>query len=158
MRANASKCGILGEKRGHQILAFAWFVSFADAWFDLSIPFTQPHPVHVEHIKRTGSRRRGILTTHPPEFAKSGSIIPTKLNTSPYDITNKGLRISLRMMSIPHRNRSYTGLLDCHVEETLEPIGITLESDPFTKETVFFQRRSYWFHHKFWKLDSSAQI
>ena len=36
------KCEQMREKRrGYQILAFAWFVSLADARFDLSLSFTQ---------------------------------------------------------------------------------------------------------------------
>ena len=87
--------------------------------------------------KRQDDRRSGIFATHPREFYNSSRIVPSKSCRGLHVTTNNRLQITLRMM--PIRNGRYIGLLDCCMEDTLEPIGITLRSDPYTKEALFFR-------------------
>lgn len=87
--------------------------------------------------------RSGLLATHPYQFSKSSSIVPTRGYTGPYTITNQGIQIPLRLIPDPYEPGNYTGVLACHSENTLQPIGITLKSDRRTNESIFFRDANF---------------
>jgi hypothetical protein len=57
-------------------------------------------------------------------------------------MTNKGLRIPLRIIPSQDPSGQCTGLLACYIEETLQPIGIAFEANPYTEGAVFFRDAS----------------
>jgi hypothetical protein len=88
-----------------------------------------------------------ILAPNPSAFAMSAKIVPfpSAPNRQPYTMTNKGLRIDLRLLE---ESRAHTpvALLDCHYEDDFTGvIGIvlkrTLNTSVFARFSMGFPRR-----------------
>ncbi len=88
-----------------------------------------------------------LLAPNPSVFAMSAKIVPfpSAPNRQPYTMTNKGLRIDLRLLE---KGRGYApvALLDCHHEDDFSGvIGIVLKktsnTSVFTRNSVAFPRK-----------------
>jgi hypothetical protein len=88
-----------------------------------------------------------ILAPSPAAFALSAKIVPfpSAPNREPYTMTNKGLRIDLRLLD---KGRQYitVALLDCHYEDDFSGvIGISLRktsnSSVYTRLSIGFPRK-----------------
>ena len=72
----------------------------------------------------------GILAHHPIAFKNSFDIVPHRTYHAPYTITNRGLKIEMRIshkLTSGEHNTSSVGILSCHYETNLGgQIGIPL--------------------------------
>jgi hypothetical protein len=65
----------------------------------------------------------GLLAPHPVAFEESADIIPHTIRTEPYAITNRGLRIHLRLLEKdPRRGGGYThfAILQCRYTNSFD--------------------------------------
>ena len=86
---------------------------------------------------------RGILANHPRDFANSSNIVPTgeAEETSPFSMSNKGLRIRLPVFQGPNR-KTHVAVLACTKEgKFTHHIGLSLTSTE-RKEEVFYRSLS----------------
>lgn len=87
----------------------------------------------------------GVLATHPAEFAGSANVVPfpSGPDRQPYTMTNKGLRMELRLSFVDYHNGRVglpVALLDCHYENDFSGvIGIILTG---TANSSIFKRFS----------------
>ncbi|TVY34003.1 Vegetative incompatibility protein HET-E-1, partial [Lachnellula subtilissima] len=84
----------------------------------------------------------GVLAGSPTAFADSGNIIPfpVKAKQQPYYMTNKGLRIELRLKMDDGSSQIYLALLHCQYENDFPGcVGIILK---VTSEPSVFSRHS----------------
>ncbi|EPE25177.1 hypothetical protein GLAREA_11758 [Glarea lozoyensis ATCC 20868] len=92
------------------------------------------------------SRRRGLsgfLAPSPGNFENAGSIVPYRNweISTPYSMTNQGLRVQLEIIRYGETD-DYIGILQCHYEDNyLGPLGVYIRSivsargDQFARDT-----------------------
>ena len=98
---------------------FAWNHQFPNALFG-----TSAHIVGDPFLRGVG-----LLAPHPVAFKESADIIPHTIKTEPYAITNRGLRIHLRLLEHHSRRGGYTHLaiLQCRYTNRFDTaIGIPI--------------------------------
>ena len=84
------------------------------------------------------SGKRGMLANHPAEFAMSGEVCERQLDisTTPFSITNLGLRIELPLVPhpLPNFGETYIAVLHCGSSASSPPLGIYVERDDWAKD------------------------
>ncbi|KAE9372496.1 HET-domain-containing protein, partial [Stipitochalara longipes BDJ] len=77
-----------------------------------------------------GNNKEGVLANHPAHFAGSANIVPfpSEPERQPFSMTNRGLRIELRVLNYRNiRREQLVGILDCHYKDDFSSaIGIYL--------------------------------
>ncbi|TVY20576.1 Vegetative incompatibility protein HET-E-1 [Lachnellula arida] len=134
------------RKRGARKIQYACEQSQRDEWDFLWIDtccIDKRSNAELSEAINSMYKWYGFLAGSPAAFADSGNIIPflVKATRQPYSMTNKGLRIELRL-DLEHDGSSlaYLALLDCQYENDFTGcIGIILKE---ASEPSIFSRHS----------------
>lgn len=71
------------------------------------------------------SRWRGLLARSPSEFADSGHLLENKrLTTQPFQLTNKGIQMNLKLVPANSAPGDFVALLQCNLADSSDQCGI----------------------------------
>jgi len=73
---------------------------------------------------------RGLLANSPADFADSGDVLYLdNAQTSPYSLTNIGLRIELPLIALPDASDMFLAMLNCRIRDWDGPLAIYVKRE-----------------------------